>query len=385
MRKPILTLLLLLVAMTMTAVTGSAPETGKTYYLYNVGHKAYLGSDDQGQLSLTGTRITVTLTEDSNTSESLGYYKLNDGKISCSSFAVPRSDGQGRYDQWKFTPVSDKENVYYLSARNRELNTNLYLYFSTLFQTLATEPFKPWTDMTYAQWMLVDPKNAYDKSITFDEADKTCSVPTDGAYYDVTLKRKLSQNNWNSFVVPFAILQADLKTQFGDNVQVAEFVSIDDHEFHFVLTTSVEAGKPCILRPTSVNENNTYTFSGISTFVSEPEDVTASDGGTTVTYQGSYTPYEVPARAYAFGGDQYMYHLQKAQPMQGFRAYFTASDTSGDSKEYSWTLDGQTTSIALPTTDEADGPAYNLQGQRVDNQHQLPRGIYIIGGRKVIK
>ena len=40
-------------------------------------------------------------------------------------------------------------------------------------------------------------------------------------------------------------------------------------------------------------------------------------------------------------------------------------------------------------TDGKNGPVYDLQGRRVadrldDARHQLPAGVYIVGGRKVV-
>lgn len=370
----------------MAAPTGSAPEKGESYYLYNVGQQTYLGTDGNGQLTLTGTRILVTLTEDENNKEQLGFYKLTctEGNLSCSTFEAPRCDSKGRFDQWKFTAVSGKTNVYYLSARNREFNTNLYLYYSVFLQSIATEPFKPWTELTNAQWMLVKSTDLENKTWEFKETETTCSVPTDGAYYDVTLVRKLSKENWNSFCVPFPISEAELKSQFGDEVQVAEFTSIDEYHINFTTATAVEAGKPCIIRPTSVTTDNTYKFSNVNKFAATVENVGQTYDGTTVTYQGSYVPKEVPIAAYVFGGDNKVYHLTKAQNMQGFRAYFT-EEAVNEGKYMDWTLDGTTTGITTATEETtADGPVYNLQGQRVDS-YQLPHGIYIIGGRKVIK
>ncbi len=66
------------------------------------------------------------------------------------------------------------------------------------------------------------------------------------------------------------------------------------------------------------------------------------------------------------------------------------SEGSG-AKEISVVLDGETTGIDGVTdgTTGADGPVYDLQGRRVadrldDARHQLPAGVYIVGGRKVV-
>ena len=74
-----------------------------------------------------------------------------------------------------------------------------------------------------------------------------------------------------------------------------------------------------------------------------------------------------------------------------YRAYITCPKTLG-AKQFSVILDGETTGIGDVTneaTDGKNGPVYDLQGRRVadrldDARHQLPAGVYIVGGRKVV-
>ena len=72
-----------------------------------------------------------------------------------------------------------------------------------------------------------------------------------------------------------------------------------------------------------------------------------------------------------------------------YRAYITCPKTLG-AKEFSVILEGETTGIDGVTNDATDGPVYDLKGRRVADRlddaarHQLPAGVYIVGGRKVI-
>ena len=80
-----------------------------------------------------------------------------------------------------------------------------------------------------------------------------------------------------------------------------------------------------------------------------------------------------------------------AATIPAYRAYITCPKTLG-AKQLSVVLDGETTGIGDVTneaTDGKNGPVYDLQGRRVadrldDARHQLPAGIYIVGGRKVV-
>ena len=75
-----------------------------------------------------------------------------------------------------------------------------------------------------------------------------------------------------------------------------------------------------------------------------------------------------------------------------YHAYIICPPQASGAKQLSVVLDGETTGIGGVTneaTDGKNGPVYDLQGRRVadrldDARHQLPAGIYIVGGRKVI-
>lgn len=81
-----------------------------------------------------------------------------------------------------------------------------------------------------------------------------------------------------------------------------------------------------------------------------------------------------------------------AATIPAYRAYIICPPQASGAKQLSVVLDGETTGIGNVTneaTDGKNGPVYDLQGRRVadrldDARHQLPAGIYIVGGRKVV-
>ena len=81
-----------------------------------------------------------------------------------------------------------------------------------------------------------------------------------------------------------------------------------------------------------------------------------------------------------------------AATIPAYRAYIICPPQASGAKQFSVVLDGETTGIGSTTneaTDGKNGPVYDLQGRRVadrldDARHQLPAGVYIVGGRKVI-
>ena len=81
-----------------------------------------------------------------------------------------------------------------------------------------------------------------------------------------------------------------------------------------------------------------------------------------------------------------------AATIPAYRAYIICPPQASGAKQLSVVLDGETTGIGSTTneaTDGKNGPVYDLQGRRVadrlaDARHQLPAGVYIVGGRKVV-
>ena len=101
------------------------------------------------------------------------------------------------------------------------------------------------------------------------------------------------------------------------------------------------------------------------------------------------------ANAYILQDDGMFHKVTTDNPgatVPAYHAYIICPPQASGAKQLSVVLDGETTGIGDVTneaTDGKNGPVYDLQGRRVadrldDARHQLPAGIYIVGGRKVI-
>lgn len=397
--KNIIFLLTLMLGSTIMAwaQTGQVPKVGNTYYLYNVGQKKFLSSQD-GQLTLGGAPLSVTIQASlaDGTSNADDYFSLvtEDGSITASPFSRPQSDGKGKYGDWTLQPTGT-DNNYLLACRFKESNTSMYLYYSESFAFPSLEPFKPNTTFyPNALWRFVKPDAMPTQTITLDEASEQYEQPTLGdgvAYATVLLKRKFTVNSWNSFCVPFTITNDQLKAQFGDDVKVAEFTGVNATTLLFTSTDQVNAGTPYLIRPTKdwAEGKTYYEFDGIRSFESSPAQVeqnaTPDNGGATVTYQASFQKTTAPAKAYVLRKNQ-VYHLTDDMAMKGFRGYFTESTSNGAKEITAWMLDGVPTGVttidASPNTSQR---VYNLQGQRISGNRSLPHGVYITNGKKTIK
>ena len=76
---------------------------------------------------------------------------------------------------------------------------------------------------------------------------------------DVQLERTLSPTHWNSFCVPFAISEDVIAEKFGAGTQVCTFGSMNGNVMNFAYSTSIEAGKPYIVKPTQEVVNPSFT------------------------------------------------------------------------------------------------------------------------------
>ena len=113
------------------------------------------------------------------------------------------------------------------------------------------------------------------------------------------------------------------------------------------------------------------------------------------TVSGMDNASATAANAYILQDDGLFHKVTTEHPgatVPAYRAYVTCPKGAG-AKQLSIVIDGETTGIGGATneaTDGKNGPVYDLQGRRVADRlddaarHQLPAGVYIVGGRKVI-
>lgn len=378
-------LLLMAAATTWAAPTGSAPKAGGTYYLYNVGEGKYLStSAGNAVLSASGTAVTITSKD-----ATAGTYTLTmAGDTLSYTFLTGRVNGNGRgnYNEWTLE-LADSDNGYYqLACRAKEASSNWYLYWNDAISRLACTPYQ--LAISQGEWLFVSSENYEDPTLDLKETEKTYQQPEAGSY-TVHLYRTLVKNSWNTFCVPFAIDEAQLKAAFGSEVQLGEYTGVNETTLLFTRVYSIEAGKPYILYPTIDRSGDYYTFSNVKAFVSEPTVVEQKNDKFTVTFKSSFIDgNNIPEGSYVLNSNK-IYHLTSPATMKAFRGYFEETANSSGAKITSWAFDNGATAIT-----KVDGKLvgefdiYNLSGQLVrhhatSTQH-LAKGVYIVNGKKVI-
>ena len=227
-----------------------------------------------------------------------------------------------------------------------------------------------------------------DPVVTLDETLESYSAPSIGSA-EVHLKRTFSANSWNSLCVPFAISDDEVKTQFGNDAKVAEFTGATATTLEFSSCTDIEAGKPYLVYIPEGATQTEFTFKGVTAFASQPTDVVLQGSANEkTTFHGYFYKSTAPKGSYVLRTNL-VYHLVKNMAIKGFRAVLI--DGTATQRVFTqWSLDGTTTGIGnIDATVIQRFNVYNTNGQMVRHAatslDDLPHGVYIVNGKKVIK
>lgn len=391
--KKLFTLTLALLCSCLTAVyaadyVGSKPEAGKSYYLLNVAEGKFLSAADNGTLTLGGAKLAVTVTTNAN-----GFQVLttNKGDLAGVLHGKARCNGQGAYNEWALSLLDADSNGYALGCRSKEASNTEWLYYSSVLQDVRTQPYKPSNILTIAQWQFISEDQLKDPIVTLDEKSESYSTPSIGTTgsAEVHLTRTFSANSWNSLCVPFAISDAEVKAQFGNDSKVAEFTGATATTLEFSSCTDIEAGKPYLVYIPEGATQTKFTFKGVTAFASQPIDV-EQQGSTNekTTFHGYFYKSTAPKGSYVLRKNL-VYHLVSDMAIKGFRAVLI--DGTATQRVFTqWSLDGTTTGIGNIDANVIQRyNVYNTNGQMVRHAatslDDLPHGVYIVNGKKVIK
>lgn len=202
---------------------------------------------------------------------------------------------------------------------------------------------------------------------------------------DVQLERTLSPEYWNTFCVPFTISADVIKEKFGEGTQVCTFGSMEGTVMNFAHSTSIEAGKPYIVKPTKEVVNPSFT--GVNIEATAAKQV----GANGYFMQGIYSVKTdlTTDGTNLFLGDGNKFYKPlgtTTAKMKGMRAYFIVPQGTNFAALRA-NIDGATTAIdefATVVEQPADNRIYNLQGQFVGTSFEGLHGVYVQNGKKVL-
>lgn len=208
---------------------------------------------------------------------------------------------------------------------------------------------------------------------------------------NVTLKRSMVANEWNTICLPFNVSKEKAQTAFGEGVKIAELnAGSTGTTLSFNSVNEISAKKPYLIKPSKENTSNEYVFKNVNVAKNDPDAVITTDE---LAFVGIYNMVDITKNVTevlydthyaAFLGDGNKIYKAGTGMTKGFRAYF-AIPKSASASALRVVIDGTATSIKNIDSEvvESNAPVYNLQGLRVDGNNLTP-GIYVKAGKKFV-
>lgn len=202
---------------------------------------------------------------------------------------------------------------------------------------------------------------------------------------DVQLKRSLTPAQWNTFCVPFTISADVIAEKFGAGTKVCTFGSMNGNVMNFAASTTIEAGKPYIVKPTQ--EVVDPSFTGVNIEATAAKKVGA-DGYFMQGIYSAKTDLTTDGTNLFLGDGNKFYKPAGATTakMKGLRAFFIVPQGTNLAALRA-NIDGATTAIdefATVVEQPTDNRIYNLQGQFVGTSFEGLHGVYVQNGKKVL-
>ena len=241
---------------------------------------------------------------------------------------------------------------------------------------------------------------------------------------DVTLKRTFYKNYWNAICLPYSINRRQIEEVFGDGTMVVLMKNIDTSSKKVMFiehaNQDIIAGYPYLIFPTDKTDNDKTdhkVINGITTratfgeanspiFTVGTDGTTYTDGkmqGDALVFKGTFTNSTLNEGSYVVTNNGVLSRIPKdGMPIKPYRSYIYFNRETAGAKAISlqnMNVNGfeneedNTTGIenllfeSGILTHSAD--VYSIDGQLVRskalNFNGLPKGVYIVNGKKYVK
>lgn len=253
---------------------------------------------------------------------------------------------------------------------------------------------------------------------TADEASKFTYDVTNGyvhtawCQYDnqtknVTIENRgtLHAGEWNMMCLPFKLSAAGYKKAFGEDVKVAEFTGVTKSEGGELVSfnlayinekNGMKAATPYLIMPSKDIDTKTLKFEGVKVSTKMTEEQATGDVNCKLIGTLQPTILDKGHRQLVLKASNELQYMapNSTTPMQACRAYFELTDTGtgtvAAAKGFSFSIDGETTGVKVIDVNAPSASTntrvYNMNGQLVGTSvENLPQGIYVIAGKKVVK
>ena len=249
---------------------------------------------------------------------------------------------------------------------------------------------------------------------TADEASKfTYDVTNDYVHtawcqYDnqtknVTIENRgtLHAGEWNMMCLPFKLSAAGYKKAFGEDVKVAEFTGVTKSEGDGLVSfnlayinekNGMKAATPYLIMPSKDIDTKTLKFEGVKVSTKTTKEQATGDVNCKLIGTLQPTILDKGHQQLVLKARNELQYMapNSTTPMQACRAYFELTGTVAAAKNFSFSIDGETTGVKVIDVNAPSASTntrvYNMNGQLVGTSvENLPQGIYVIAGKKVVK
>lgn len=224
---------------------------------------------------------------------------------------------------------------------------------------------------------------------------------------NVTIENRgtLHAGEWNMMCLPFKLSAAGYKKAFGEDVKVAEFTGVTKSEGGELVSfnlayinekNGMKAATPYLIMPSKDIDTKTLKFEGVKVSTKMTEEQATGDVNCKLIGTLQPTILDKGHQQLVLKASNELQYMSpnSTTPMQACRAYFELTDTGtgtvAAAKSFSFSIDGETTGVKVidvnaPST-STNTRVYNMNGQLVGTSvENLPQGIYVIAGKKVVK
>lgn len=351
--------------------------------------------------------------------------------------------GLGLADVFKFELYRNGKKVASNSSSDTEfnvLNANVLGYTGTKGYICITSPFE-FDEIKLTQVKVLDALNAfgiygmainndYNQDGTPDQLDpepcvqelvldETVDLDKSHDYNNcrMILRRTFNGGKWNSLVLPVSLTEEQFHEAFGSGARLSEMDRVTNEGNNRIINfkTVQESADGIYLK-----ENTPYIIyiekaetekhpadeqyesiedgvvqgpiyivnSGVDYQMKNDKNTVikvTSEKTPELSYLGSYVSNQpLPIDCYIFSNGN-LFHTSKEYTMKGYRCWIDYQ-TDDDTPLAKFSVNNTATGIDCITDniENADSHIYNISGQKIENTDNLPEGIYIINGKKLI-
>lgn len=317
-------------------------------------------------------------------------YLCNDNKSKAIGNFIALRDKED--DLFKLTApveisIKDYATIEFLkSTDNKEAKRILafsYAYGSNDPNSVGTYNCYDTYKATSADRMVQLYKKVSSKPLTLNDENDNSKLLTSnsGQQTAVKLSRKLLDNQWNTFCVPFDIDIADGKIN-GIEASVMEYDHTTGNTMEFKEATKIVAGKAYLIKPSA-----DITDPQFDNVTIKNEDPTVSGDADGYSFVGIYNPKTFSGndqkRVLILASEAKFMRVNNGQRMKGMRAYFTIpAGTKAEAVRLM--INNRPTALTeITTTPSTSEKIFYIDGTYAGSDiKNIKKGLVIKGGKK---